>query len=583
MKNDLIREAFRTATPTADQKERMRSALEAQLPKETTAQGRYQQRHTPPRRFSWIPAVAALFVVVIFGGFVLGRLYGGTGALAPAHTETTVPQTTVSQAESETVREFLASGPYQANVEWNAYLQTREEESSQGLKDPYPHYGCTDDGMARDLDALCETYGLSLPGNVCVMDDYFKLLDIVQVDTIIKMGEDVTYQYIDYSFCYYQDGSFTFGGTLQMTAEESPWSYPVEFCFYRIMKDTFHQALLEIGDITRYESWEYTSSDGVDLLLAVDTDKALILAPRERDLLLVVTTDSRAGDVRSGEHAMDRASMEALAENFDFTLPPEGGLAPIPEQKAVAREQLNVYLSPSLSANVVAQIPAGTEIKLQKREWVVGKEWAFIEGGWIDLEMVDITYGETSSETVTTEFDPALYRYDYILEKYVTAIDEGWDGAQCSEADISILVRDVKSPDGLGYALMDLDCNGNKELLITDGNVIYDLYTLLDDGPCHLLMGSERNAYFLCEGNVLKNTGSNSAASSFTSFFKLDGIDFRYQDTVSFSADMDPENPWFLGSNDSDALTPITEEEANAVMDSYTVLPIETRPLTEKP
>ena len=42
MRNDLIREAFRTATPTPDQKERMRSALEAQLPKETNNLGKYQ-------------------------------------------------------------------------------------------------------------------------------------------------------------------------------------------------------------------------------------------------------------------------------------------------------------------------------------------------------------------------------------------------------------------------------------------------------------------------------------------------------------------------------------------------------------
>ena len=70
----------------------------------------------------------------------------------------------------------------------------------------------------------------------------------------------------------------------------------------------------------------------------------------------------------------------------------------------------------------------------------------------------------------------------------------------------------------LGYALMDLDGNGNKELIITDGNVIYDLYILLDDGPGHLLSSWERNAYYLCDGNAIQNVGSNSAASSLSRY-----------------------------------------------------------------
>lgn len=803
MKNDLIRNAMNTVTPTPDQKARMRDAIRERLPMEAPSSGRYQQKHKPARRFGWIPAVAALLAVVTVGGFMLGRHFGSTRTLSPGQvtepTEQADPvqefytsaqyqaivewqdylaehgrshgdtsgswyypyglfgcedeqmqaaldalcekhglslqtdgggtdsidylqevmglkaffrnlpgvesglvygaggwiypdgsvemflSTTMSYSgspwtesviyslsiikkqsffscllplgvpeeydrweyttqsgvtlllgrkeddaflftpgktsvvyvdigdftedegingitregmealaetidfaaltgaeEPGTLENLLLLPQYQANVEWNAYLQTAEG-GNQGLIAPYPDYGCTNDTMARKLDALCDTYGLSLTEYPNVMDDYYKLLDMVGVDTICKIGEDVTYRCSDHSFTYYPEGSFTFGGSITMTAGDCPWQYPVEFTFSRIMKNIFHPDLLEIGDISRYETWEASTSEGVEVLLAMDADKALILVPREKDLLLVITRSNRVGDTVSGEQSMDKAALEAFAGTFDFTLPPDGGLAPLPEQRAVAKEQLDVYSMPSSNATVVSRIPAGTELQLLRREWINGIEWAFLESGWIDLNKVEITYGEQAPESAAQEYDPALYRYDYILEKYVTAISEGWDAARCSQEDISILVSFLESPDSLGYALTDLDGNGNKELIITDGNVIYDLYTLLDDGPGHILMGWERNTYFLCDGNLLKNTGSNGAASSFTAFFRLDGIDLRYEETVQYAADVDPENPWFLQTGSSGDLTPITEEEANNILDSHAVLAIETRPLKDHP
>ena len=134
MKNDLIRDAFNTAAPTTDQKARMRAALEAKLPKETNGRGNYQQRQTPTRRFSGIPAVAALAAVVVLGGFVLGSTSAAAGAMDPA-------QAPAPQTEYNGLPEFYTSPLYQAIQEWQDYLASHSDDPSESVYYPYNVFG----------------------------------------------------------------------------------------------------------------------------------------------------------------------------------------------------------------------------------------------------------------------------------------------------------------------------------------------------------------------------------------------------------------------------------------------------------
>ena len=157
----------------------------------------------------------------------------------------------------------------------------------------------------------------------------------------------------------------------------------------------------------------------------------------------------------------------------------------------------------------------------------------------------------------------ALYRT--VLEKYVTAIRENKDPGQCSEEDISLLTGYVEGLDGLGWYCQDLDGNGVVELIVSDGNVIYDLYTVENGKALHLVSGSERNAYQLCENGIIKNYGSSSAAESSYTMYRLVGSGLVQEQIVTFDASADPENPWFTGFDK----TAVSEAEAQAVIGSY--------------
>lgn len=157
----------------------------------------------------------------------------------------------------------------------------------------------------------------------------------------------------------------------------------------------------------------------------------------------------------------------------------------------------------------------------------------------------------------------ALYRP--ILEKYVTAIRNHSDPGQCSAADISMLTGYVESLDALGWYCTDLDGNGAAELLVSDGNVIYDLYTLEKGEVVHLASGYERISYQLCENGTIKNYGASSAVESSYTMYRLVGSSLVEEQVVTFDAAQDQENPWFIGFD----RTPASEAEAQAVIDSY--------------
>lgn len=186
------------------------------------------------------------------------------------------------------------------------------------------------------------------------------------------------------------------------------------------------------------------------------------------------------------------------------------------------------------------------------------------------------------SETAEPDSDQsALEAYKTLVSKYRTAIRENWDVTRCVEEDISILVTFLTEPGALSAARMDLDGDGIQELIITDGNVIYDLYTFAEGKSLHVLTGAERNAYSLTAEHEIVNVGSNGAASTIYTFYRYSAGNLIVDQKVFFDAGVDPENPWFRGYGEVEDADPISEEEANTIIDSYPTVEIPCTPITE--
>lgn len=165
--------------------------------------------------------------------------------------------------------------------------------------------------------------------------------------------------------------------------------------------------------------------------------------------------------------------------------------------------------------------------------------------------------------------DPAEH-YQAVLERYRTALMEKWDPGMCMDQDISMMVsRYAETPDMLCAFYLDLDEDGTAELMITDGMMIFDLYTIKNGQPVHLLTGWERNSYRFCMENVIYNHASNSAFNSCYNYYRVENGSLVLVESIVFDASIDPENPWFLSADGETPTESITEQKAKEIMDRY--------------
>lgn len=181
----------------------------------------------------------------------------------------------------------------------------------------------------------------------------------------------------------------------------------------------------------------------------------------------------------------------------------------------------------------------------------------------------------TTSVTEALETMGLPQAYQDIIARYVTAVEEEWNPAQCSEGGISVLTAEVDSMDAVGYTLMDVDGDSTQELLMTDGDMIFDLFSLSPDGEAiQWVTSMNRIQYRLCQDGLISCVGSSSAALSYYTFYRYGNGTLDKIVEVTYDGERDKNNPWFLGDN----MQPLTSLEADKILNEhpYVYLPYTT-------
>lgn len=164
-----------------------------------------------------------------------------------------------------------------------------------------------------------------------------------------------------------------------------------------------------------------------------------------------------------------------------------------------------------------------------------------------------------------TGFLPA--GYGPVIEKYIKAHEESWSPEEYMQNDISYVLSSKTSIWEYGYALIDLNGDGSSELVITDGENIYDVYMLMEDGSAdHIISAGDRLRYQLCKDNVIGCWGSNSASSSFREYSRLlpGGSDSEIVMYLQFDVDT-----YHKIEGGSDKMVEISHEEADKIVSDY--------------
>ncbi len=153
--------------------------------------------------------------------------------------------------------------------------------------------------------------------------------------------------------------------------------------------------------------------------------------------------------------------------------------------------------------------------------------------------------------------------YNNILKKHITAIKEGWDSKKLEKENMSYMYNIIKSSNSnalekVGYAYYDINADGIEELVvgeIADGaweGVIYDIYTMVNRKPVHVVSGGERNRYYVCNKTFICNEYSSGAMESGMRVYNLVENSTELFPQVYFKYDEyeNSNNPYFISYSD---------------------------------
>lgn len=138
---------------------------------------------------------------------------------------------------------------------------------------------------------------------------------------------------------------------------------------------------------------------------------------------------------------------------------------------------------------------------------------------------------------------PIPQAYSDVIARYAAALQEGWEDQRLLDEGLCVLAGALTMEE-IGYAVVDLDGNGEAELVIGTitedpfyGRMIFDLYTLDGDNAELLAQSVERDRWYYAGGIRFANLGSSGAGDSFETTRKLEG-----QELVDMTFTTDPQD-----------------------------------------
>ena len=184
-------------------------------------------------------------------------------------------------------------------------------------------------------------------------------------------------------------------------------------------------------------------------------------------------------------------------------------------------------------------------------------------GEWINIQGVNGAVYYKKQGTKGKEL------YKDILQKHITAINEKWDSIKLEKENLSYMYNIIPK-EKIGYAYYDVNADGIDELLvgeIGDGawkGVIYDIYTMVDRKPQHVISGGNRNRYYVCDDAFVCNEYSSGALESGVRVYNLVENSTELYPQVSFKYDgyANPKKPYFISYSD-DKWENVTEQYFN--------------------
>lgn len=136
---------------------------------------------------------------------------------------------------------------------------------------------------------------------------------------------------------------------------------------------------------------------------------------------------------------------------------------------------------------------------------------------------------------------PMPEAYDQILQNLINAYpwNDDEDTIVPENPELSYMYRHKENLSEVGYALVDLDWDGQAELLLGDYTFpfVFDIYTIIDGQLVHVLDSGERYSYQPLEAGYFELSWSGGAALSGHDYLQLRSGELVLQERLALDAD----------------------------------------------
>ncbi|MBQ8796755.1 MAG: hypothetical protein IJZ56_00995 [Oscillospiraceae bacterium] len=174
---------------------------------------------------------------------------------------------------------------------------------------------------------------------------------------------------------------------------------------------------------------------------------------------------------------------------------------------------------------------------------------------WDPITDPDSTIPDNTVQNDTVRDLPAAY--GQILENIVAAHPWNDDDLELvpENPELSYMYRRHTELSEVGFALMDLDSNGQEELLISgiDSPFVYDLYTIVDGEAVQVFSSGDRYAHFVYADGKIEKVWSGSAACSGHDYYTFQDGQLVFNERVTHDA---------FHAEDVGLITTLTDETA---------------------
>lgn len=233
--------------------------------------------------------------------------------------------------ETEQIRDVislqgLAGTPnHQAAAEWYAYEQdylTNHWEKIQNdfqVPEEYRAYSPGNQEMIDKIDEICEKYGLKLAGVNAWVENWHDglMLEILGIENLVT---DEVRDVEHLGGYFYACGNFKHEFEFYLDSPEASWQYPILGSLFYHDKEFLDTVFWSVNT-ENYSQWNYTCSDGTQVLIVTSNDRAEILC--DRDDAFISLGFFRVGyDENDNKVYMTDRDLELIAEAIDFSVKP---------------------------------------------------------------------------------------------------------------------------------------------------------------------------------------------------------------------------------------------------------------------